>query len=377
MPKITGSAEKAAERFVKDDATLVLAGDGGFVSEAYGRASGLMDVEAWTGKEGHESVYLFALRPNALDEDFKRIKQITAAGDQVIVFGRETLLAEARKAGVTAMAEVETHAAPNGGLFQAKDANWVVPTDSIALVVAEWTWTGEFVAACTRLGKMPAMWKSLGAEGGKEWAAKYKGKRFHDHAVSVVGPGVAGKAFLTTLRKNLQDLYEKEQDKILEVAAWAAQAIKDGKGVYTFALGHGIGSHTGCPNDPKYFRQICQGWFDEDPAVTIKPGDVLFFIGQGGLPIEWGGFEKKDLPGKWRKQGARLAWSFGNLQTKEFERHKAMIPQNELFIDQHFAFADGLVNIPGFEIAILPGSGITSEAVLWTATAAVHSQKNE
>ena len=54
------------------------------------------------------------------------------------------------------------------------------PIDTVANVIDLWTWTGEFVAACTRLGQMPVLYQSYGLPGGRERAKKYQGKRFHD-----------------------------------------------------------------------------------------------------------------------------------------------------------------------------------------------------
>jgi hypothetical protein len=35
------------------------------------------------------------------------------------------------------------------------------PVDTVANIIDLWTWTGEFVAACTRLGHMPVLYQSL------------------------------------------------------------------------------------------------------------------------------------------------------------------------------------------------------------------------
>jgi uncharacterized phosphosugar-binding protein len=374
LPKLTISAERAAELFVMKNATLTLAGDEGFVSEAFGRAGGLMTIGRWGGETGATMVILYALRHAKLAEDVARIKMATAAGSMVVLFAPESDLATARGAGLNGLAEVRTHAAPHGGLFEGKDGVWAVPTETVALMIAEWVWIGEFIAACTRHGQMPAVWKSFGAEGGEAWAVKYRGKRYHDHFPSVVAPGVAGTQFIRELRLVLKALYNEERANLLALADWTVRALKNGKSAYIFVVGHCIRHHIGVERDPRYFRLFSKDWFYEDPAVVINPGDVILCIGQGGLPVEWGGFSKQDLPGKWRSQGAKIAWSFGNLRDSEFARQKAMIPQAELFIDQRFTLGDGLVEIPNFEIGVLPASGITSEAVFWLATAEVHSR---
>jgi hypothetical protein len=41
------------------------------------------------------------------------------------------------------------------------------------------------------------------------------------------------------------------------------------------------------------------------------------------------------------------------------------IPAGETIIWQHWAMGDAVVNVPGYDIKILPPSGVIAEAVLW------------
>lgn len=375
LPNITTTAEAAANLYVKQNYPLVLAGAPGFCSEAYGRAGGVMPIvwiKYW--RQNEPAVVLYALREEALADDYQTINRLVARNCQVILFARKSLLDDAAKAGIKPLGAVDIHAAEQGGLFQAADKQWVVPTDPVARMVAEWCWLGEFVAACTRLGKMPVIWKSNGAENGLVWNNAYRGKRYHDAVPEVVGKGILGKAYLDALCGDLRTLYAVELGRIVQVAKWATEAKAAGRNIYTFANGHGVLLDPGCPHDPRFFRQLSTENYTVDPAVTLAAGDVILYVGQGGLPIEWGSFAGKDLPGDWRKAGVKVAWSFGNLQTREFVRNVALIKPDEPFIDQHFRFADGSVWLDNYGIGILPDSGITSEAVLWLATAEVYGE---
>ncbi len=376
LPQIAASAEAAAELYIEQDYPLVLAGAPGFVSEAYGRAGGIMPIQSikWWRRPNRAAVVLYALREEALPEDYQTIGRLVERGSKIILFARRQLLEAAEEAGIQPLAVVDIHAAEHGGLFPAADGQWLVPTDPIARMAAEWVWLGEFVGACTRLGKMPTMWKSNGAEGGMAWNDTYRRRRFHDEVPSVVAPGALGQAYLEVVRNHLSTLYASEGGRIVQVAQWALEARAAGRVAYTFANGHGVLLDPGGPHDPQYFRQLSTEDYTVDPAVTLAPGDVILYIGQGGMPIEWGAFEGKDLPGDWRRAGVKLAWSFGNLWTSEFCRNVALIEPEEPFIDQHFSYADASVWIEGYPMGILPDSGIASEAVLWLATAEVHGR---
>ncbi len=376
LPQITASAEQAADLYVNQNHALVLGGAEGFVSEAFGRAGGMMPIMAlwqWRRSPG-PAVVLYALREEALAQDWQSLGRLVERGGKIILFARRALLTEAERAGIRPLAVVDIHAAEQGGLFRAGGGQWLVPTDPVARMAAEWAWIGEFIAACTRVGRMPTMWKSMGAEGGAAWNEQHRDQRFHQTVPAVVPPGALGRAYLDRVRSDLRTLYAAEIGRIVKVADWAMQAREAGRAVYTFANGHGPLRDPGCPHDPRYFRQLSTPDYTVDPAVTLAAGDVILYIGQGGMPVEWGSFAQRDLPGDWRRTGVLVAWSFGNLWSAEFCRHVAMIKPDEPFIDQHFAYGDATVWIDGYPIAILPDSGITSEAVLWLATAEIHGR---
>ena len=72
-----------------------------------------------------------------------------------------------------------------------------LPLDTVVNAAELWMWTAEFVAACTRSGKMPVLYQSYGLPGGYERAKKYQGKRFHDDlSIKPVAAGVLGKEYL-------------------------------------------------------------------------------------------------------------------------------------------------------------------------------------
>lgn len=378
LPEISASAEAAADLYINQSFTLLLAGAPGFVSEAYGRAGGMMPIESikWWRRPTERAVVLYALREEALPDDYAILRRLVGQGCHVILFARRSLLDEALRQDIEGLEALDTHAAAQGGLFQSADDEWVVPTDPIARMVAEWTWIGEFVAACTRQGRMPTMWKSNGAEGGMDWNNLYQRprRRYHETAPPPVPPGQLGRAYLDAVRTALRTLYANEVGRIVQVADWAMDARAAGRTVYTFSNGHGPLLDPGGPHDPRYFRQLSTDEYTVDPTVTLAAGDVILYIGQGGMPVEWGSFQGRDLPGDWRRAGVKVAWSFGNLWTREFCRQISMIQPEEPFLDQHFAYADASVWIEGYPLGILPTSGITSEAVLWLATAELHGR---
>jgi len=383
VPQIIRSAEAAAKLHVQEGYPILAMGDSGFISEASGRAGGMITLIGMYDsrrrrrrKMPPNAVVLYCLRDGSGQKDFDRINALAQPGKMVIVFGRGALLAKARKAGLPAAAMVDTHAAAHGGLFKNSEGRWVVPTGPVADLVALWTWTGEFVAACTRLGKMPVMYQAYGTPGGRQWARDLKGKTFHDQAPAKVPSGKLAREFLQKTRKCLTALREKEAANIRKAARWAMASHRGGRGLYVFLFGHSIQNHMGHPHDPGYFTQINRRWIRPRRDVTLAPGDFLMYVGYAQLP-NWGEFKRWNYPATWRKAGVKLIWSLGQLTGPTFQKARSKVREDELFIDQHWPpILDErrppggcTASIPGYPIKILPASGVTAEAVLWMVNA--------
>ena len=125
------------------------------------------------------------------------------------------------------------------------------PMDTVANVIDLWTWTGEFVAACTRLGQMPVLYQSYGLPGGPERGKKYQGKKFHDDlSVKPIAPGVLGREYLDQIQRMLAKINETQMPKILQAARWWSDVPK--ASATTLFTGHMFPRHAqdlaGTPN---------------------------------------------------------------------------------------------------------------------------------
>jgi len=84
----------------------------------------------------------------------------------------------------------KTHASETG----------VSPT--LAMAACGWVFTGELIAALTRLGKMPVIYESIGAYGGQARIQQYKNGEiaWHEkHDVPKIEPGILGGRYVETV----------------------------------------------------------------------------------------------------------------------------------------------------------------------------------
>jgi hypothetical protein len=379
LPAITASADAAAEKYVTGEWDLCASGDFGVVGEAVGRSGGIMSFR-WASpigqyiKPGARQIVLLALREDHYEDYLKQAREKLAdASSFVILMGPASLLERARKDGFPHSATIDSQAAPGEGLFPAAGDTRAVSTSPVANLAALWTWTSEFVAACTRREKMPTLYQSFGVPGAKDRAEKLKGVRFEEQAPVPIKPGVLGRAYLNAARSDLGTFYKAERANLEKVSRMAFETARQGHKVYAFLHGHAIVmDQLTYPSSSGIFTQLNpNNWFAQNPKLTLGQGDFVLCVGYASQ------FHDGDFKG-WddsaRKAGATLAWSFTDYQASEVQ---AVRDAGELWINQHWAYGDAAVEIPGYELKAFPTSGLIAMAVLRLVEAGVFGLNQE
>lgn len=352
LPAITRSAEEAARIYGVENYGIRTEGAPGVVSEAVGRCGGLMHMNV----RRRASISLNFPLAAAAAATSRRWRK----GSPTITFAPRWMFAERRTADRPAEHLVLTHSAPAGGLLQRPDGSSLVDLDSVAAVAALWVWTGEFVAACTRLGRMPCMFQAYAVPGGRERAARLfqTGAKFHAEAPPPVSPGQVGLHYLAALRRSLIAVYTSERERVRLLAEMAVTNLAAGRGSYIFPMNHVfVRGNLGGPFDPGYFRRINDGWERLLPGISLAEGDLIFC--NGGDAVEPLG----ELAAQWRATGARLVWSFSDYNTA-VGAGRQTIGADELCIDPHWLRGDAAVEVPGYDVQILPTSGVIAAAIL-------------
>jgi hypothetical protein len=322
LATLATSADRAANEFVSGGNLWVAGRQADFIAEACGRAGGLMAIASLGQRvpKNHD-VILYAV-PGATDpEDLKIIGQWQEQGATVVTFSSPA------------------------GLYRSH-----FPIDTVANVVELWTWTGEFVAACTRLGRMPVLYQSYGLPGGPERGKKYQGKRFHeDLTIKPIPADVLGREYLHQIERILAKISDTQMPKILQAAKWWGQATS----ATTLVTGHMFPTHAQDPRSlPLGTFAAVPAWEDKD---VLDAGHLPQFVLCLGYQ-----FAPRRLLGQSKAMGVRLVYS---------DVQPAQPPEpanNILYIDPAWPLADGCVTIPGYDVPILPASGVVQAAIYWT-----------
>lgn len=222
------------------------------------------------------------------------------------------------------------------------------PLDTVANVVALWAWTAEFVSACTRLGKTPVLYQSYGLPGGRERATKYQGKRFHDDPrIKPIAAAELGGQYLQQLDRMLARI-EAQMPKIRKAAQWRRQAAS----ATTLFTGHMFPRHAQDARAPALSDLAAvAAWEDKELLETNHPPDFVLYIGYQFAP--------KKLIAQAREMKLKLVYS--DVQPNE----PAEPASNILYIDPAWPMADGCVNVPDYDVPILPASGVVQAAIYW------------
>ena len=367
LPKTIESAQAAAKKFVLEDYRIAIMGQVSFIVEAHGRAGGLMRIGDFYDEDipGTKYIILYAIREEKLEQELRRIGQLRRQGNMVIVFTSSSLLIKAPMPIPKFDYLIENHAAPNGGLSQTANGEWMIATDPLANVSALWLWTGEFISACINLGKMPTVWQSIRVPGALPRNAKIKGKKFDSSYLQTkVEPGQFAKEYLFKLRNNLKQIYEDEMDNIRAVGDMASDVSRRGGKLYTFVHNHLLIHRQNCPGDPGYFEKINKGWFRKRNEVKLTSRDLVFCVGYDRL---YRGEGFGEFTAEAREAGTALVWCITDYYEKEIEA----VEPGEILINQPWSFGDAVVPVPGCDVNILPTSGVLSELIYWMTNAEI------
>ncbi len=197
---------------------------------------------------------------------------------------------------------------------------------------------------------MPVLYQSYGLPGGPERGKKYEGKKFHeDLTIKPIPADVLGREYLHQVERMLAKIGDTQMPKILQAATWWRQA-----GSATILVtGHMFPTHAQDLRSPSWgsFAAV-PAWEDKDLLDAGHPPQFVLCLGYQFAP--------RRLLDQAKAMGVRLVYS---------DVQPAQPPEpatNILYIDPAWPLADGCVTVPGYDVPILPASGVVQAAIYWT-----------
>ena len=356
LPQFTELGEKTAEKYERGGLVGFHWLGATLEQELIGRSGGLMHIgfdRPWKDKklrteaEKAHDMAVVAWDADPKPNDLKRLQKFKEAGQFILGFGskRNPLLAEHSKV-CDAWVDLDT---------QPKDSD-PGKLNHVVGAISGWVWMAETIAAHTRKGRMPTMWKSWAMKDGRDWSDRFfrKVKYHQDHSVTPIPKGVLGKAFLHRIRSQLLALENTQLPTIRDFADTIAKEKKAGRRTVVASSGHMVMHYVGKYSDSAWADNI-----EVHENVESQLNNFRTKAPQGGLVLRLGYFglsPKVDDLFKAKK-------SRGLLMTAENPRPDFAAHLNYPGrLDLGLAFGDACVPIEGYPIPLFPPSGIVKSA---------------
>lgn len=343
---MSASAQKAADRIIKGGRLLLAGQRVDFKTEAIGRAGGLMGFhfvgEKFVPRAG--DVVLTSSVSPWTPQEIGQMGKWVADGAQVIIFSPDI------PADLTSKVDGIIPAAEPG----VKTEGGLCPTDSTMNLVDLWVWTGEYVSACTRAGKTPVLYQSYGIPGARERDSKYEGQLFHkDMHVAPIKEGQLGGEYLDAIDGYLKQL-STESALLSEASQWLSQAGKANSCM--IGIGHTFPAIYQDPRGPEIFSTFLR-WPQVEQKKQTVPVDASVVL---QLSYQ---YPPELLLDQARQGKYKLIYCS--------VRKGDVSGDNILYIDPHWPLADACVMLKGYDIPILPPSGVMQAAIYWSIAAGV------
>ena len=244
---------------------------------------------------------------------------------------------------------------PGHGFAHRAEAGDVSPT--LATVILSWLFTGELIAALTRLGKMPVLYQSIGMYDGFPRIHRYKSGEiaFHgDKRVPPAAAGVLGRRYIDAVTGMLRRVEKEERRNLDRAGAWAREARAAGKRLFMYSMGHLFPDEIGETAIGRVFRSaVWHAGFIHfaKPDHVYRSGDLAVHIGYQHPPDE--------LLQRARPAGARVVYV-----SLRADRDSARDP-GVIRIDPMWDWPDACVPIEGYDVPALPASAVVNAAIAW------------
>jgi hypothetical protein len=214
----------------------------------------------------------------------------------------------------------------------------------------------ELVAALTRQNRMPVLFQSVLVPGARDRNASFGTKRFHpSHTVPSLSPGQLASVYLDGISSCLCSLLS-ESNALTEAAETCSKVLAGGHRIHAFLISHFPIHQAGAPGDPGHMTplEVITGETPDTDELDQKltSGDLFFFLGYYRRP----------------RQAYELARSRGCqiVEVVTGDNTPTTGPLPEHVITPGWHYTDALVEVPGYDIRILPASGILQSTVYWS-----------
>jgi hypothetical protein len=340
------SAENSAEKLVAGGNLYVATTQRSFQMEALGRSGGLTMIKTYTDKivlTANDTVLV------GLDADSNTallqplLDSAKEAKASVIVFAGPSRSVLGTNSGVQIFPrrlflEVPYGAAPG--------------VESVNNLIGLWTWTASLVSACVVEGKMPSLFRSNAMPGGGERNMQFRRTPFHTYSgVNVDSVRYLSARYLDALNGALATMNKTQPPAFEKGAKVLRDAQAGGKKVHIGYMGH-IFPYELQGKDRPSWSVAAKTQVDATVPAELTEGDVFLLLGYQYFP--------------WELTSALQEKKIKSIVTTSMPPLDRWVASDSItYINPVWAVQDAVVPLRGYDIEILPISGVMQASVYW------------
>lgn len=330
VPGMAPVADAAAQKLAAGG-KLYAAGQPSMVSELDGRAGGFMLLDPLGDRAlaADDVLLYFPEGDGALPEEW------IASGALTIVIGMH----------VEGPPSFVHHAA----------ATEISPT--LANAIPGWLFTGELIAALTRLGKMPVLYESIGMYQGMPRIEQFErqGVFWHEeHTVPAIAAGTIANTYIDTVKAILRRVDKEQRGQLDRAGAWVREAKAQGTTAYMYSMGHLFPDEVEKTAIGTVFQSaVWNAGFrmSTPPDHRYVAGDAIVHIGYQHPP--------RRLLDRAIPAGATVSY-VSIRPDRDYANRNDVV-----WIDPMWPWEDAVVPLEGYDVPALAASGIVNGAIAW------------
>ncbi len=331
---------------------------GGFVAEACDRAGGFRHIQPVPVnlKVTAKDVVLAGTAELHPEKQLEQLKKLKDAGALIIVFG-------SKNAKAVSVADFVIDNGLDAGVVPVMTASGdslLGPVGPMANVINLWTFSAELVGAMNRLGKMPTLWQSMFVPGSDARNARIDKWEFDTEAkIQPVEAGTLGLQYITAAKSCLESMKANELAQFEKAGTVCADALKSGKKVVAGVIGHFMVAQTRMPGYPNLFSVVANEYGRGYLEGKLGAGDVFLHVGYSYNPVDELAFV--------REVGAKSVAVFtaGPTKSGEGEPVPPDTTKIDVYIDPYWKHGDAVVEVPGYDVKVMPVSGVVMITSYW------------
>jgi hypothetical protein len=334
LSRLNSAVNASAQNLAAGGTYYLCCGDTAFISEAYGRAGGSMAVTVYLGQTvGFHDVIWASYSAGTYQSTAATIAAMNAPAGAVIVW-----FGPLPPSGAPSTYWIDS-------LTQFSDEDDFTLTGNL---LSLWEMTGELGAATARLGRTLVFWESGELPSATARNAHYTNQMFHSgwpQMSPLIPSGTLSASYLTYISNMIAQIAQIEVGALVSTGQLVAKRLTGGSQSILGVVSHAA-RYPPVLSPTPYFK-FYDGTGTSPLTNFLTANQYVVYLGYYGL-------DREAFRAVRNTAGSNATW----IQSPE--PHMPDVTYwGDVSINAHWDFGDAAVPVPGYDVSLMPASGIS------------------